>query len=111
MAQKNNKTSSSAWREYLAQGGSFFMSPESRRWMRNIAIALIFIVFVWLTYTRVYGPLKEDVPLPVSVDQENPTLDLRVLQSINTQRSERIKRDKPDYFIYSRVFIVPKADE
>ena len=111
MAQKSSNTSRKSWQEYAAWVSSFFMTSSSRRWVRNAVVVLLLVVFIWLAYARVYRPLRQDVPLPVSVDRKDPFLDLMMLQAINTQRSERIKRKKPDYFGFSRVFVAPRENE
>lgn len=110
MAQPSNKTSRT-WQEYGAWVSKFFVASRGHKWIRNIIITFFLIAFIWLTYSRVYNPLKEDVPLPVSISKDNPSLNLKILQAINTQRAERIKRDKPDYFNFSQVFVAPKANE
>jgi hypothetical protein len=111
MAQETNKTGSQMWKEYVARSGSFFATSMNRKWIRSILVTVLFVMFVWLVYSQVYSTLKQDVPLPVSVDRTNPSLDLRALQAINKQRVERAQRERPDYLNFSRVFAVPKENE
>lgn len=110
MAQKSNNISSRTWQEYVVWASSFFVVSTNRKRIRSTIVILLFVIFAWLVYSRVYSSLKEDVPLPVSINQENPSLDLKVLQEINTQRAERIKRNKPNYLSFSRVFVVPEGE-
>lgn len=111
MAKSNKNTTRKTWQEHVVWASSFFATSTSRKRIQSVLIVLLVVVFIWLVYSRAYSPLKEDVPLPVSIDRENPSLDLEMLQTINKQRAERVKRNKPNYFNFSRVFIVPEGNE
>lgn len=111
MEQSSEKAINLFWPERLRPAGNYLMVVVTHRWVRVIIMVTLVLILAWLSYTRGYKPLMEDVLLPISVMENNPSLDIKTLQAINTRRADRIRRERPDYTGYSRVLIAPVVRE
>lgn len=111
MAQSNEKIVSRSWQEWVRLVGNWLVGVVTHRSVRVIVMMILILILAWLSYTRGYRPLTDDVALPPSVLEYNPSLDIRILQEINTQRAERVRRERPDYSSYSRVLVAPEKNE
>jgi hypothetical protein len=111
MDQSSEKIINSSWQERLRLVGNYLVVAVTHRWVRVVIMLLLVLVLAWFSYTRGYKPLTEDVLLPISVMENNPSLDIKTLQAINTHRAERIRRERPDYTSYSRVLVAPEINK
>lgn len=111
MDQSSEKAINRSWQERLRPVGNYMMAAVTNRWLRVVIMVVLLLVLAWLSYTRGYKPLMEDVLLPISVMENNPSLDIKTLQAINTHRADRIRRERPDYTGYARVLVAPSVSE
>ena len=110
MDQSNDKLLNRSWQEWVRIGGNYLVVIITHSWVRVTIMLLLMLSLAWLSFTRGYIPLTEDVELPVSVLENNPSLDIRTLQTINTDRAERVRRERLDYSSYARVLVAPEKN-
>ena len=111
MEQSSEKLISRSRREWVRLVGNYLMVAVTHSWVRVVVMFVLVLGLVWLSYVKAYKPLTEDVELPVSVLENNPSLDIRTLQAINTHRADRVQRVRPDYNSYARVLVAPDKNQ
>jgi hypothetical protein len=109
--QSTDKILDRTWQEWAGLAGNYVVVIVTHRWVRVLLLLIMLVVLAWLSYTRGYRPLTENVQLPVSVLESNPRLDIGTLQTINTSRAERVRRSRPDYSSYGRVLAAPEVNQ
>jgi len=111
MANQVDKGLGRSWREYAVKAGTFFMLGATHRWVRSLVMMIMAAVLVWLLFYNVWRPLAQEAKLPASVSEVDPSLEIQTLQAINTLRADRVRRQRPDYTIFSRILVPPEPNE
>ncbi len=95
----------------VERGGSRLVVWLSRRLARWLLFIFILGLAVWQGYVNAWMPLKQEASLPAGVLEDNPQLNVKLLRSINSQRNNRMTRERPSFQAWQSFFNIPSGED
>jgi hypothetical protein len=89
---------------HAKQIGLALLAGLGKRSAWLLVLAVLVLASIWLLYSNVWQPLRQDVPLPAGVAVEQASLDIEALRSINTARVSRLEGMRRSFTSFADLF-------